>query len=279
MLGTKRTANTAVPAHADQAVALRRRWLCHPLVAHADPLQFAGCGVWHRRADCAERRICWALTSPSTSSAWMRPTPTSISRGAGDRALSRHGGNFGLICLTGVQSNEYPRALDTRAAVPGGRHPGRHRRLPCLGLPIDAATGCGRPTHPAAGHGPRDVRRRGGGAARTRLARRGGGHFPPVYDFLKHLPGWKPAPRRQFCRSGYVERTWAAPPASTPGAAAPINVRSAPSSTCRGASRASLARRAWRPSCGRTGPKASTSSSSPTTISPATRIGRQSSTG
>ena len=63
-------------------------------------------------------------------------------------------------------------------------------------------------------------------------------------------------------------------PASTPAAAAPSSARSAPSSTCRGASRAAARPTTSSRSCAPTSRRGCAASSSPTTISPATRTGR-----
>ena len=45
----------------------------------------------------------------------------------------------GLVCLVGVQSNQFPRAVDLARAVPRRRRAGRDRRVSRLGLPGDAA--------------------------------------------------------------------------------------------------------------------------------------------
>ena len=53
-----------------------------------------------------------------------------------------------------------------RAAVPGGGHPGRHGRLPCLRLPLDARRQGGR-SRRLPRHGHLHVRGRGRGPARS----------------------------------------------------------------------------------------------------------------
>jgi hypothetical protein len=53
-------------------------------------------------------------------------------------ARMREHNGFGLVALVGVQSNQYPRALDIARPFREAGYPGRHRRVPRLGLPIDA---------------------------------------------------------------------------------------------------------------------------------------------
>ena len=82
----------------------------------------------------------------------------------------------GFVGLVGVQSNQFPRALDlAREFRAAGVNPG-DRRIPCLGLHVDAS---GAATGPegGAGTGRDPVRRRGRGAdgrSRPRHRRRPG---------------------------------------------------------------------------------------------------------
>ena len=48
-------------------------------------------------------------------------------------------GGCGMVGFVGVQSNQFPRAMDCARPLQGGGHTGLHRRLPCLRLPRDAA--------------------------------------------------------------------------------------------------------------------------------------------
>ena len=54
------------------------------------------------------------------------------------RRIAANGG-LGLVGIVGVQSNEFPRAVDIARPLRAGRHPGDDRRLPRLRLPVDAA--------------------------------------------------------------------------------------------------------------------------------------------
>ena len=64
----------------------------------------------------------------------VRPTASSAD-------IAQAGGKA-LICLVGVQSNQFPRAVDLARAVPRGRPAGGDGRLPRLRLPVDAARRC-----------------------------------------------------------------------------------------------------------------------------------------
>ena len=82
-------------------------------------------------------------------------------------------GGLGLVGLVGVQSNQYPRALDIARPLRAAGDPGLHRRLPCLGLPRDAAGTAGIAER-SARDGHFAVCRRGGGAVRRGAAGRCG---------------------------------------------------------------------------------------------------------
>ena len=189
----------------------------------------------------------------------------------------RHGG-FGLVGIVGVQSNQYPARARYRPPVPRRRRAGDDRRIPRVRLPRHAARNAGRPQEDAR-HGRQHVRRRTGRADGPGPAGRGERDVaadlqlpegsavarvradpdPPGRAPEKDLPGgWR---------------------ASMPAAAVPINARSAPSSMSRAGNRGAVRRTM---SSGRSASimrKASGTFSSPTTISPATRTGRRSSTG
>ena len=85
--------------------------------------------------DCARRQVLGPDASIDIEAIDEMNTRIDIPRLI---ARMREHAGFGLVALVGVQSNQYPRALDICAAVSRGRHPGRHWRVPCLGLPIDA---------------------------------------------------------------------------------------------------------------------------------------------
>ena len=78
------------------------------------------------------------------------------------RMIRREGGRA-LIGLVGVQSNQFPRAVDLARPFLDAGLPVVHRRLPCVGLHRHAAGAAGR-HQSGAGDGHLVLRRRGGGA-------------------------------------------------------------------------------------------------------------------
>ena len=104
------------------------------------------------------------------------------------------GGGRGLVCLVGVQSNQFPRAMDIARRLRGGGRAGRHRRLPCLRLPRHAAGDAGRS----------EARRRrlasalfaGEAEGRLDMVLRdaAAGALKPLYNFMNDLPALEGAP-------------------------------------------------------------------------------------
>ena len=129
-----------VPDRSDQAVALRRRRLCHPVAALDDPLEQPG-----QRARAVRRmRADAQALGPDVAieiEAYDECNTIIDVEGAASRIKAAGGGFVGLV---GVQSNQFPRAARPDAAVPRRRRAGGDRRLPCLRLPIDAAGASGR---------------------------------------------------------------------------------------------------------------------------------------
>ena len=189
----------------------------------------------------------------------------------------RASGGRGLVGLVGVQSNQFPRAVDIarplRAAgvqvCIGGFHvSGCLAMLPeptpelCEAMDLGIALFAGE----AEGRLDEIVR----AADRGDLARDLQLHARPAVARGRGRPvpaGEGAAPHATACAQ-----------ASTPGAAAPSCAASARSSTCRGGSRARAARTTSRPSSGRTSRRACSISSSPTTTSRAIATGSRSST-
>ena len=154
----------------------------------------------------------------------------------------------GFVALVGVQSNQFPRALDS--GVPfGQRHDGRSRRLPCLRLHRDAAGVAARPQGsaaisassftPARAKGRLDraaarFRRRRGQAdlqLPERHAGHGGGRDSRPAAARRHEGG---RTLHELRRRARLSRS---------------NAASAPSSTCRGASAATAPPTTSRRSC------------------------------
>ena len=224
----------------------------------------------------APSAACWARTSRSGSPPGTRPTPGSGPSESSARSAPAAGAAWSA--LVGVQTNQFPRAVDIArplraAGVPvciGGFHvSGCLAMLPDMPADLRAALDLGITLFAGEAEGRLDDLLRD---AYARQARTG-----------LQLHERSAGPRR---RTGSVSSGWtwfAAPaecaPASTPAAAARSCAASARSSTCRGGSRAAAAPTTSSASCAPTWRRASTASSSPTTTSRAIRTGRRSSTG
>ena len=127
--------SSSLPVVPDQTVALRRRRLCHTVVSLGDPLQLArlrlracpGC----RGARCA-RRGCRHRDFRHRRDQCAR-APRSHRQADQGRRRAWHG-------RARRRAVEPVSARDgSRAAAARGGHQRLHRRLPCLGLPGDAA--------------------------------------------------------------------------------------------------------------------------------------------
>ena len=139
-------ARITVPRRAGEAVALRRRWLCHPLVPLADAGKFAGDRL---RPDRRLRAAQGARARYRRSTSL--PIDETNTRVRIDRIIAtcEANGNFGFVGLVGVQSNQYPRSLHCAKplrdaginVVIGGFHvsgTARHVRR-CIGRPAAGA--------------------------------------------------------------------------------------------------------------------------------------------
>ena len=201
--------------------------------------------VYGIAADCAERRVLGPDVAIDIEV--MDETNTRIDVPALVARFRRHD-NFGMVGLVGVQSNQYPRALDIARPFRERRDRGRHRRLPCVGMPVDAGRARGR-SRRMPGHGRRHVRGRGRRAARIAIARRSRGRTRAGLRFHEGPAGYAghagavpseaacgthARPEREFRRRPRLSR---------------ISARSAPSSTCRAASRATARRTISSISC------------------------------
>ena len=105
----------------DQAVALRPRRLRHPVVPLLHPVQQPGQRL---RAARGVRRTtrCLAPTSTSRSTPVTSATPSSTSSASPERSSEAGGGFVGLV---GVQSNQFPRAIDIGREFRADRRSGR----------------------------------------------------------------------------------------------------------------------------------------------------------
>jgi Radical SAM superfamily len=158
--------------------------------------------VYGIAADCAERKVLGpdiAISIDAIDETHTRvDVPDLLKR-------FRNHGNFGLVALVGVQSNQYPRALDIArpfraAGVPvaiGGFHvSGCISMLDGRAVELDACRDMGVSMFAGEAEGRLDLVLRDAAA----------GSLAPLYDFMKDLPdmGGAPAP---FLPKPYVERT------------------------------------------------------------------------
>ena len=158
--------------------------------------------VYGIAADCAERQVLGP--DVAIDIAVIDETNTHIDVPTLLAGLRRHR-NFGLVALVGVQSNEYPRALDiarpfreagVQVAMGGFHVSGCLSMLDGHAVDLDACRDMGVSMF--------------AGEAEGRLAMvlrdAAAGRLAPVYDFMKDLPGMEGTPV-PFLPKRYVERT------------------------------------------------------------------------
>src|ERR1700726_1990051 len=158
--------------------------------------------VYGIAADCAERRVLGPDIAIDIEV--IDETNTRIDVPALLSRFRRHD-NFGCVALIGVQSNQYPRALDIarpfRAAgipvVIGGFHvSGCMAMLDGRAIDLDACRDMGIAMFAGEAEGRLD----------TVFPAAAGGRLAPVYDFMKGLPGIQGTPP-PFLPKRYVVRT------------------------------------------------------------------------
>jgi hypothetical protein len=160
--------------------------------------------VYGIAADCAERQVLGpdvAITIEAIDETHTRVNvPALIER-------FRRYGNFGLVALVGVQSNQYPRALDIarpfrQAGIPvamGGFHvSGCLSMLDGRAIELDACRDLGIAMFAGEAEGRIDVLLRDVAA----------GQLAPTYNFMKELPGMEGTPV-PFLPKRYIARTLA----------------------------------------------------------------------
>ena len=192
------------------------------------------------------------------------------------RDLKRRGGRA-LVGLVGVQSNQFPRAFDIARqfrdagfqVCMGGFHvSGCIAMLPEMPTELKEAQGLG-------------ISLFAGEAEEHRLDEvlldAWNGALKPLYNFMDKLPSLEGEPAPILPRK-HLARTTGHYSSIDLGRGCPISARSAPSSTSRAARAASAPPTISNRSFARTGSRASTGSSSPMTILPATATGRSCST-
>ena len=158
--------------------------------------------VYGIAADCAERQVLGPDVAIDIEV--MDETNTRVDIPGLIARFRRHG-NFGLVALVGVQSNQYPRALDIarrfrEAGMPvaiGGFHvSGCLAMLDGRAVDLDACRDMGVAMFAGETEGRLDAVLRD--AADGQLA--------PIYDFMKDLPGMEGTPV-PFLPKRYVART------------------------------------------------------------------------
>ena len=158
--------------------------------------------VYGIAADCAERRVLGpdvAIDIEAIDETTSRVDVAAV------LARLRHHGDFGLVALVGVQSNQYPRALDIarpfRAAgisvAMGGFHlSGCLATLDGHAVDLDACSELGISIFAGEAEGRLD----------SVLHDAAKGQLPPVYNFMNDLPGMQGTPV-PFLPKRYVART------------------------------------------------------------------------
>jgi hypothetical protein len=170
-------------------------------VARNNSVEFAGRHVQHA-ADCAERQTLGPDVAIAIEA--IDETHTRVNVPKLLKRFRGHG-NFGLVALVGVQSNQYPRALDIarpfRAAgipvVIGGFHvSGCLSMLDGRAVDLDACRDMGVSMFAGEAEGRLELVLQD--AAAGRLA--------PLYNFMNDLPGMEGTPV-PFLPKQYIERT------------------------------------------------------------------------
>ena len=158
--------------------------------------------VYAIAADCAERQILGADVTIDIDV--IDETNTHVDTAALLANLQRHD-NFGMVALVGVQSNQYPRALDIArpfrgagvlVAIGGFHVSGCLSMLDGRAIELDACRKMGISMFAGEAEGQFDEVLRD--AAK--------GQLPPIYDFMKDLPGMEGTPV-PFLPKRFVERT------------------------------------------------------------------------
>jgi hypothetical protein len=183
------------PSHYDDDGYLIRWWRA---MSPANSLA----AVYGITADCAERQVLGPDVAIDIQV--IDETSTRIDVVALLAHFRRHD-NFGCVALIGVQSNQYPRALDIArpfraAGVPvviGGFHvSGCMSMLDGRAIDLDACRDMGIAMFAGEAEGRLD----------TVLLDAAAGRLAPVYDFMKDLPGIQGTPP-PFLPKRYVVRT------------------------------------------------------------------------
>jgi hypothetical protein len=158
--------------------------------------------VYGIAADCAQRKVLGPEVDIDITV--IDETNARVNAKALLANFHRHG-NFGMVALVGVQSNQYPRALDIARAFRGAQLPvaiGGFHVSGCLAMLDGHAVGLDKCTEMGISMFA--------GEAEGRLDRvlrdAAFGELAPIYDFMKDLPGLEGTPV-PFLPKRFVEHT------------------------------------------------------------------------
>jgi hypothetical protein len=224
-------------------------------------------------ADCAQLQVLGAHVAIDIVA--MDETNTRVDVPALLARFRRHG-NFGMVGLVGVQSNQYPRAIDIarpfrEAGIPviiGGFHvSGCLSMLDGRAVGLDACRDLGITLFAGEAEGRLD----------QVLCDAATGRLALEYNFITDLPGLQGTPV-PFLPKQFLKRTLGLSTSFDAGRGCPYQCSFCTIINVQGRkSRATVRQTTWSTSCDSTGQLVSTSSSSPTTILRATGNGKRSS--
>ena len=243
------------------------------MAALGHSLQYAGRAQRHRADAAAARRSgrTWTSTSRPSTKPTARVRAGDASRAHRRRRRTRPG-RPGRRAV-----NQFPRAMDIARPLSRGRRAGGHRRLPRLRLPGHAA-GLPPELQEAQDLGVTLFAGEAEGRFDDAASRRCAGALKPLYNYIDDLPGLEGAampflPRRRSSRTSGAITSFDA------GRGCPFQCSFCTIINVQGRkSRHRSADDVERDRARKTARRASSASSSPTTISPATRTGRRFST-
>ena len=242
-------------------------------MACADPVEFLA-AVYGLALDAAQRQVLGPDVAIDIEV--IDETNTRVNIPKLIRHFRRHE-NFGMLGLVGVQSNQYPRALDIarpfRAAgiqvAMGGFHvSGCLSMLDGSAIDLDLARDMGISIFAGEAEDRFDAFLRDAAA----------GRLQPLYNYMSDLPGLGGTPI-PFLPRDFVRRTAGTNASFDAGRGCPFQCSFCTIINVQGRSPATARPTTSRRSCARTGRRTSPASSSQMTISPATRSGRRSSIG
>ena len=141
--------------------------------------------VYGLLADCADRKVLGPDVDIDDRRLSTSATPSSTSS-ASSREIKKAGGGF--VGLVGVQSNQFPRAIDIARRFRAADIPVVHRRLPRQRLHLDAARAAARPEGGARPRHHALLPARPKAAWTSLLQDIDKGNPKPIYNYMNDLP-------------------------------------------------------------------------------------------